>query len=52
MAWQNKIYSTTNQDIELKFLRDMNWFMAHIFVSKLFWEMPLYGYNFKFLKIS
>jgi hypothetical protein len=53
MVWQNTIYSITNQDFNLKILRDMNCSMAHIFVTaKFFWEMSPYGCNFQFLKKS
>ncbi len=33
MVWQNTINSITNQDIDLKILRDMNCSMAHICVT-------------------
>ncbi len=36
MVWQNTIYSITNQDIDLKFLRNINWSMAHIFEQQTF----------------
>ncbi len=48
-VWQNVINSITNQDIDLKFLRDMNSCMAHIFVTVNFSEKFLFmGATFSF----
>ncbi len=48
-VWQNLINSITNHDVDLKFLRDMNCCMAHIFVTVNFSEKSLFmGATFSF----
>jgi hypothetical protein len=49
MVWQNTIYSITNQDIDLKILRNIKWSMAHIFVTANFsGKYLLMGATFNF----